>query len=592
MVGNSQCNGSNTVSFINTSTGNIGSYLWSYSGGTVSTDFNPTITFANAGNYTAKLAIVSTGGCQDSITKSFTIFNKLVASFQLSSVTQCINNNSFTFTNTSNNTGLNSLQYKWDLGDGTLASTSVVTKSFLLSGTYNVKLVVTNPATGCSDSITNAVTVFPQPAANFVGFGTICQGNSFIINTNFAGTPPFSFTYNDGTSNHFVSGINTVVYGLGVSPTTTTTYRIVAINDAFCSASTADVASTSSTITVNNVSFIQQPANATGCVGNSVTLTSVATANTSFSYQWQKNGVDILGANNNTLTLSNINISDAGTYSVAIILPCGTVRSNTATLTVVAPAIPPAFLPVVTLCQFDTSKALVASGDNLSWYTAGVDGIASPVPPIPNTLFVGTQQYWVSNSNSVGCESQRYLITVNVLQAPTVSVAVSGNTTLLPSQIVTLSATASSNALGIRWYFNGQNIGSTPNNVLTVGFNGLGKYQAESVTSQGCTARSAINEVIAPRGLAPQYEGSNLVLYPNPITSFVNMYFDNPINQNATVRLVDVWGHELQNKTVRFTNRFQVLRIDVGNLTPGFYAVEISNAKGNTIARNLFVKAK
>ena len=590
--GNNQCSNNNVISFTNTTAGNISYYLWTFSDGTVSNDFNPVKTFANAGTYAAKLLIVSSNGCRDSLTRSFTILPKTVASFGINAITQCVNNNSFVFTNTSNNSGLYSFTYKWDLGDGTTASTSIVTKSYLTAGTYLVKLVAINNTLGCSDSLIAAVTVIPQPTASLVGSGTICEGNSFVINTNLSGTPPFSFVYNDGTSNHTVAGITTSTYGLGVSPTITTTYRIIAMNDAYCSASTADVASTSSTVTVNNVSFTTQPANVVACVGSSATLTATATASTVFTYQWQKNGVNIPGATNNTLTLTNITTQDSGIYRLALVLPCGTVYSDTTFLAVAAPALPPVYQAVVTLCQFDSAAALTATGTTLHWYTTATGGLPSLVPPIPNTLVIGSQQYWVSNSTSLNCESPRYLITVNILPAPTVTAVALGRTVLLPNQTVTLQATASANSLGVRWYYNGKNIGSTPNNLLTVGFNNLGVYQAEAVTSSGCAVRSQPIEVSAPRGLAPASEGINLNLYPNPATSLINLYFDNPTNMNGMVRLVNMSGQILQSKPVKYVNRFQPVQLNVSVLPIGTYAIEVLDSYGYTLARNLFVKAR
>ena len=585
-----QCAAGTVVNFNNSTTGSFSSLIWLFSDGTISTDISPVKTFATAGTYTAKLLVLSNGGCRDSSTQSFTILPKTVASFALSNITQCINN-SFTFTSTST-AGLNSLTYKWDLGDGTLASTSTVTKSYLLAGTYNVKLLVVNNTTGCRDSVIAAVTVNPQPTANLVGSGTICSGNSFIINVNLFGTPPYSFTYNDGTTNHFVSGINTAVYGLGVSPTTTTTYRIVAMNDANCSASVADVALTSSTVTVNQAAITQQPINTVACIGNTATLSGLATANTAFTYQWQKNGVDILGETSSTLTITNANVLQSGNYRLAIVLPCGRIYSNVAVLTVPNAPAPPAFPATVALCQFDTAQPLTASGTILRWYTTATGGIASPVPPTPNTLVTGTQQYWVSNSTTDNCESARYLITVTVRPAPAVTAVALGSTVILPTQTVVLRATPSLNTLGVRWYYNGVNIGSTINNEITVDFNHLGKYQAEAVTTLGCIARSQIIEVTAPGGIASMSEGNNLRLYPNPATSVVNMYFDNPVNENVMVRLVNAWGQVLQTKAVKFTNRFQPITLKVSDLRADIYAVEILNSKGLTIARNLFVKAQ
>lgn len=57
---------------------------------------------------------------------------------------------------------------------------------------------------------------------------------------------------------------------------------------------------------------------------------------------------------------------------------------------------------------------LTASGNNLLWYTASTGGTGFGTAPTPNTTTVGTTSYWVSNTNTNGCESQRVEVVVNV----------------------------------------------------------------------------------------------------------------------------------------------------------------------------------
>jgi hypothetical protein len=52
------------------------------------------------------------------------------------------------------------------------------------------------------------------------------------------------------------------------------------------------------------------------------------------TYQWQKDGTDIMGATNATFILNNAEPANAGTYSVVVTNLVGSVTSNPATLTV------------------------------------------------------------------------------------------------------------------------------------------------------------------------------------------------------------------------------------------------------------------
>lgn len=58
--------------------------------------------------------------------------------------------------------------------------------------------------------------------------------------------------------------------------------------------------------------FSTQPESRTVAPGDTVTLTAAALGATSF--QWQRNGVDLPGANNASLTLNNVQPADAGVY--------------------------------------------------------------------------------------------------------------------------------------------------------------------------------------------------------------------------------------------------------------------------------------
>jgi hypothetical protein len=86
-------------------------------------------------------------------------------------------------------------------------------------------------------------------------------------------------------------------------------------------------------------------------VGGANVLFSVATSGARpFWYQWQKNGTNLVvggnvaGATNRNLTLANVTLADAGTYTVSVTNTLGSATSAVARLTVVYP---PSFLSMV-----------------------------------------------------------------------------------------------------------------------------------------------------------------------------------------------------------------------------------------------------
>lgn len=77
-----------------------------------------------------------------------------------------------------------------------------------------------------------------------------------------------------------------------------------------------------------------QPGSRQVGTGDSVMFTSFASGMGTLTYQWRKDGYDIPGATRRTYTIDNIQLGHAGSYRVAVSNLGGTVRSQTATLTV------------------------------------------------------------------------------------------------------------------------------------------------------------------------------------------------------------------------------------------------------------------
>ncbi len=75
------------------------------------------------------------------------------------------------------------------------------------------------------------------------------------------------------------------------------------------------------------------PSNQTVMAGQTATFTVTATGDAPLSYQWKKDGTDISGATSSTLTINDVQASDAGSYTCYVSNAAGNVTSNAATLT-------------------------------------------------------------------------------------------------------------------------------------------------------------------------------------------------------------------------------------------------------------------
>jgi polygalacturonase len=129
------------------------------------------------------------------------------------------------------------------------------------------------------------------------------------------------------------------------------------------------------TVNTNPVApfFTTQPVPVSAVVGDSVSFTAVAVGTLPISYQWNTNGVPLPGATSSNLNLANIQLGNAGNYSVTASNSVGTTNSNIAVLTV-TPKMPPP-LPVIPTNQFVITD-----------FGAIGDGVTNNAVSIQNTI--------------------------------------------------------------------------------------------------------------------------------------------------------------------------------------------------------------
>ncbi len=186
--------------------------------------------------------------------------------------------------------------------------------------------------------------VTSDPATLTVGSGptitahpqdqTICDGEPVTFTVTVEGTEPLTYQWRrDGTP---IFGENEASYTIDpVGPGADAEFDVVISN------ACGTVTSNAATLTVDEGPVITaQPQDRSVCEGNSVTLTVTATGLEPLTYQWRMNGTDVPGAESDSLVIDPAAPADAGDYDVVITNPCGSLTSETATLTVnVAPTI-------------------------------------------------------------------------------------------------------------------------------------------------------------------------------------------------------------------------------------------------------------
>ena len=127
-------------------------------------------------------------------------------------------------------------------------------------------------------------------------------------------------------------------------------------------------------------------------------------------YQWQLNGTNIVGATNATLTLTNVQTSNNGSYQVVISTGAGSVTSSVASFTLITPPVLVSqteperqwapISPILVLTINATAPAQWASPLMYQWKLNGT-----------NVSFGTASNYYVSPFAS--SEERPYSVTVN-----------------------------------------------------------------------------------------------------------------------------------------------------------------------------------
>ena len=116
------------------------------------------------------------------------------------------------------------------------------------------------------------------------------------------------------------------------------------------------------------------PASLTVVDGGSAVFTVSSLGTTPFTYQWQKDGVNIPGETHPVLTLNNVVPEDGADYSVIVSNSAGNTTSNVATLTVIANTI-----PIAEILNPDPGTTY-AAGTSIDFSGAGSDNEDGVLP--------------------------------------------------------------------------------------------------------------------------------------------------------------------------------------------------------------------
>ncbi|KPM47105.1 Ig-like domain-containing protein, partial [Jiulongibacter sediminis] len=278
------------------------------------------------------------------------------------------------------------------------------------SGNYGFDLKIFNTFTGCESTVSLSLRVKEPTAINSaLSPQTLCEGDILTFNADASGEGTLSYQWFFEDSE--ISGATGSSYSIpSVLTTSAGNYHYAATGE--CGTATAIAAA----IVVNPQTKInEQPQSQEVCLGADATFTLSATGFGTLSYQWKKDGADV-GTDSPTLILSGVLATDNGAEITCVVTGgCDDSTSAIAILTVLS--LPSS--PVVAdtgFCQNSTSGPLEAEGlHTLNWYGMNATGgTASATAPTPSTTTIGVFSYYVSQTDTKGCESARAKLDVTI----------------------------------------------------------------------------------------------------------------------------------------------------------------------------------
>ncbi|MDQ5847200.1 MAG: immunoglobulin domain-containing protein, partial [Acidobacteriota bacterium] len=309
------------------------------------------------------------------------------------------------------------------------------------------------------------------------------------LTTELNGLPTFDATFTNHTpALGTVSGDTDFVNGQASATFTATANGSASIG------ATADNETVDATVIVE-ANTTTNPGNQAVCEGGTATFSTTASGPGPITFVWKKGatvlnngdlGGRVSGADTNSLVISNVQASDADTYTVEATGSCGT-ASQSATLTVndATTATDPAD---ATVCQgASASFSTTAGGTSPFTYAWTVDGspagTTSSINVATGSLSVGNHSVEVTVSGACG----------NAMQSATLTVQEGTSTTDPADATVCQGATASfsTTASGTgpftyAWTVDGSPAGTTSSIDVATGSLSVGNHAVEVTVSGSC----------------------------------------------------------------------------------------------------------
>lgn len=420
---------------------------------------------------------------------------------------------------------------------------------------YHIRLTATRPET--ISPISEHFAVRTYPSANISStHSTINASESTNIIVSLGGSGAWSFQLSDGT---LVENFRQNSYTISKSPAESTSYSVISVKN-MCG-----IGTTGGSAIINVIQpQIQAEALSTStiCQGQNIRLSISIIGKLSSNSQLVIQISDPTGNNFTDLptqvSLFSLSAQIPANFQTGTGYRIKVAAKNTnyfssvlGPLSIIPPPQPPVVVENYTFCQNSETSALTAVGTNLKWYTGELDikPFLNITPPTGN---VGTSSYFVSQSNSYGCESKKAKINVTII--PLATATISGDASLLNGDSTLLKVNLTGELPAELKLSDGRSFIANLNPfVIEVRPSKSTTYTLKEIKNScgvGFINGSAKITILEP--LAAEESTENIVnIFPNPTREQFVVEFFKTTPKNSGISIIDMNGKIIQERKLK-----------------------------------------
>jgi pectate lyase len=231
------------------------------------------------------------------------------------------------------------LSYQWYYNTNTVltnATSSILTLTNVqLADAGGYSVVVTNGSgaiTSAVAQLTVSLPVAPSIITQPQDQTNILPGATATFSVVAGGSEPLSYQWYYNANTLLTNATDSTLTLNNVQAANAGSYSVTVSNIA------GGVVSSNAFLTVNSSpvapTFISQPASQIVVAGSTVAFSAQAAGTAPISYQWNKNGTPVAGATSTSLTVTNVQTTNAGSYTLTASNSVGAATSDAAVLTV------------------------------------------------------------------------------------------------------------------------------------------------------------------------------------------------------------------------------------------------------------------